>query len=230
MHHPGPDFFAGLGCLALAAYRCRPLPGLRPAALALAAWCSLDAARVAGLPAMLDVAVFVAMPACWGALLVRRGDLAAVRARRMGPTRQHVREIEPASHRIDHATAARELGEMVGRSEGAVRAHIVYLPPASALAYAIALLLARNIPSVTSTWTALLQLPRVMVFCAALAVALSRRILPPSRAVGVALGLASGIGVSAGLWASWGGVRALSLTAWIMVAVIIAHARQPDPA
>lgn len=146
---PGPDYLAALVCAALLSHRSRTRPALRPAALAVVAFCLLDAARLAGLPPCLDVVAFEVIPACWMGLLCYKSD-----------TRASVRAVP--------ATETAEDGGL-----GSARAAVS--PALACLLYASLLLLTRHHPAVAAHWQAWLQVPRLVGLGWALGVLLRHR-------------------------------------------------------
>lgn len=229
------------------ALRSLTVRSLRPAAVACCAFVGLDALRLA-LDGWPDVVVVVAMPACWGALLVGTSE--------GSPRRRPPKPVGACAH----APILPRLFSL-----------------ALCLLFSSLLLLSRHHPAVAAHWQGAMQLPRLVVGGVALWVALKSRgpranpephaanprqlfdgtgsgsatypgshlsavplprrpgfgtadrargILAPSQLIGIILALGSAACVVGGLWAGdWGGVRAVSLVSWGLVVGVAWRAR-----
>ena len=213
------DQFLGFAVAILLSYRSLSRPSLRPAAWAVAAFCALDAARLAGLPPFADVVVFVVMPACWGALLKNRGPETEA------PSPLPVSGCAPPWLARKNVVT----GQCSAKPEFYCRgAATCFLP---AIVYALSVLLLRHPLARAGLWQGALALPRVVVGAWALWVGMragravgEERGLPPSRAIGIILALGVGACVVGGLWGDWGGVRIMSGASWALVAVVALRA------
>lgn len=170
-------------CALLLSHRSRAIHSLRPAAVAVAAFCALDAARLVGLPPMADVVAFVVMPACWGALLQMRCDDAADseqpqerREEPEGSNHANVTPLSPVRFRPLAVKRVLKIGAALRRRRGE---HLAILPRLAPLAlcllFSLLLLLSRHHPAVAAHWHEALAVPRLVVGGVALWVALKSR-------------------------------------------------------
>lgn len=150
-------------------WRSRRAPALASAVTPMFAWVALDGLRQAGvLPPIPDVLAFCALPACWMALLAP-GLQRCVECGGVGVTSSANAERHMRRSNIGDLGKCEEIGERHPRI-------LLRLTPLVAcLAYAAVLLALRHEPAVRAHWTGALQLPRLVAFGWALAVALRWR-------------------------------------------------------
>lgn len=164
---PAVIVFALSVCVAtFIAWRSRSITGLRPTAVLCSLFIGLDAART-HIGGMGHVLAFCTLPACWMALLVRD--------RRGGPSvpgecKAAGIEATPGGWNAGPWPVQDRLSCLV------VRILPCLAPFAACLAYAAALLALRHESTVRAHWTEALQLPRLVAFGWALAVALRWRL------------------------------------------------------